>query len=1153
MPVMLTSTILALVSTCLISTGGPTRGDPAQPVPARAEPARPEHVRQEPARDASSTSAARKTNGGQDARRRQAEEHWNPVTYAKVLSGLPSAYYDPNQLPPRRAFLSALARLERAAPEVVIFPPDVKGVVRMIAARRERRIPTDDISDWMAMGDRLLDVLRWVDTALGDPSRRNELQYAAIKGSLQVLDPHTVFFTPEEYARHKSRFSGSVVGVGLTLGALENRILVREVLPKSPAHQAGIQVGDALLEIDGLELVNLTPEVAAQRLRGEADTQVTLVIQRQDQRMTLILTRAELVTPSVHVELLPGRVALVRVTGFPKNTLEVFDRAITPLRRQKPVAWILDLRGNEGGYILQAARMADYFLREGLICKAIGKGGQNVVTWEVEPQQKRIDAPLVVLVDRGTASAAEILAGTLSVNGRALLIGERTWGKGTVQKLFPMPDKSVLKLTMWQYMLAGDIPIQTAAIVPDVELTRVNIERGRMQLLTAGRARNEESQAHRIDAMAGRQPWKGRPVAPRVRYVLPAAEAPSTIGAVGTPQLGDTTTMNPPPGSALPGTSGPQSMGTPAARKAPVAPRGDTTLPPSRSPSSPWSGGALQDPVLELARQIAAAGRGTDRASLLSLALPKLESFRAHHESLIRERLTAFGVDWRPAGEKTAAPILSATLTANPAQPQAGQKVTLALTVENNGQTDAYRVGATISAFHEAFHGRELLFGHLAPGQRRTRRIEADLAQGLRERWELVRAHVHLDGHEGGTETQIVLYLGEQPRPRFRISWLVDDRRRGNGDGRLSPGERATLRFWIENIGLGTANAAQLDAVTPMGGLQVSRARAVLPVLPPKATARAILQVSLPPSDAPPGQDSRGRAGLSVALYDRHLGGDLDVQMLFRSVRRGGDFSPARRVVAPKDDDIFLSAFAGPDAPRVAYARTRTRLTVEAARGKWLRVVLPDERFAFVTQDDVSTVSEASSPDGYTPLWHAFAPEVILADLPKVAVDAELPVSGHAATPQGVRDLWVRVWNPESRQKDVYKVHYVAAPPAGTRRLSFATKVPLHPGTNYVVVDARDNAGVTGRIRRAVYRPLEEDRVTPRPAPQEPMADPTADSDPAPHREQAGCGCGTEHGRPGGRSGGSFPWQVLACLMAMWLLIRRERGGGSSTPRRDRL
>lgn len=1026
---------------------------------------------------AAQSVAPRPEVNGQAPKNEGQEGAWNPVTFANVLTGLPTAYYDPKRLPPKEAFLSALGRLERAAPEVVVFPPDVKGIVRMIAARRERWIHTDDITEWMSMGDRLLDILRWVDLALGDPTRRDELQYAAIKGSLKVLDPHTVFFTPEEYARQQARFSGSTVGVGLMLTAIEGRIVVREVVPKGPADRAGVRVGDILVQVGALDLASLSPEKAAELLRGEVDTQLKVILERRGQRLTFTLTRAELAVPSVHAELLPGRVALLRVTGFPKNTLEVFAGALAPLVRKKPAAWILDLRGNEGGYIMQAARMADYFLAQGLVCKALGKGGQNVVSWEVKPRPDRIDGPLVVLVDRGTASAAEILAGTLSVNDRAILLGERTWGKGTVQKLFPMPDKSVLKLTMWQYLLAGDIPIQSAAIIPDVVLTRVRIGRGRMRFLTASQARGESTQKQSLDAMAGAKAWKGRPVAPPIRYLVPGQTAQG--GSQGAPQ----------PAAAQPA-----------------------------------------DPVLELAREIAAAARSANRGGLIRDAAPLVEAFRTRHEAQILDQLKTLGVDWRPPPTDAPEPVLSATLSASPDKPVAGQTVSLALTLENNGQTDAFRVGATFSSFYEHFDGRELLFGHLAPGQKRTLELESELAPGMNERWELVRAHVHAGKSEATTEAQAVLHIQELLRPRFQLSWLLDDRKGGNGDGQLSPGESATLRIWVHNIGPGSARSVHVDALQAMGGVTMSRARASLPELAPGATEQASLPISLSAQDRP--GIPKSRASITLSLFDEDLGGNLEVQIVFPKVLRGNDFLPSSAVVSPRGDDIYLSAHASPEGARVGLVRARTRLRVEATRGTWLRVALPDKRFAFVKNEDTTPATSGPNDDGYAPVWQVAAPEVSLAEIPAVSVDPDLQVSGHTASPSGVKDLWVRVWNPETETEQVSQVDYQAAPPGGAKRLEYRTKVPLRPGNNHVVVDARDLKGVTGQVRRTVYRPSADDTSTPRPPPRSPPGEETEDAPARQPETKRGCRCDAGQG-------GLMTLGVLI-LVVLGLMARRR-------------
>jgi len=925
-----------------------------------------------------------------------AKTAWNPTSFANVLVRLPIAYYDPHRLPPKRAFISALSRLETAVPEVVVEQPDAMGLLHIRVRGKARSYRTSDLKDWMQMGDRLLQALRFVDGVLGDPTLRDDLQYAAIKGSLKVLDPHTVFYTPEEYRRTRSRFTGSVGGVGIYLYAKQGQILVRSVLKDGPADRAGVRAGDRLLKVDELSMANLNASIAASRLRGKPGTKVRVRVERRRRARWYNIVRREIVLPSVTTRMLPGRVALITITGFPKNGLAVFVKALAGIRGRRPKAYLLDLRGNEGGYIMQAVRMADFFLASGTLVKAVGKGGQKVVTWEVKQRKDRIRKPLCVLINRRTASAAEILAGALSVAGRALLLGERTWGKGTVQKLYRHADGSALKMTMWQYLLRGDIPVQTAAIVPDVELVQVTVSAESTRVITASQAFGEAGQAQHIHAMAGKRAWKGRPVIKGVRFVT--------------------------------------------------------------------GQGAGEDPVLELARRGVLATKVSTRAALLQAVRPAVDRFRAAHRRLILKRLAARSVDWKPGPKGVVK--LTARLEASRDVTPAGKRCALTLTVTNQSSKAAHQVGAVFRSYHSMIDGRELLIGRIAPGKSRTVKLPVEVPAGLRERWEQVQVTVSAQAQPKAATARTLLRIQEQPRLDFRLHWLIDDRQQGNGDGILNHGEAATLVVYAKNLGKGVSLKARVDATDATGGLLITRARAGYPKLGPGATAVARLTVKAPAKPV-----KGARLGLTLTLYDRTLGGDVSQPVVLPRPGSPDKFTPHHAVVAPKAVTIRLSGFAGPDASRVARVTTGSRLEVEARRGKWLRVKLPGERFAFVGEGEVRAVTDKPSLAGITAAWRLVPPRLTLTPGSSVVDHDSLEVKAKAFSKAGVQDVWVRVWNPESKDDDVDKVIYKAAPASGARELEVTARVRLRPGTNYVAVDGRDTAGARGQRRIAVYRP----------------------------------------------------------------------------------
>jgi carboxyl-terminal processing protease len=323
--------------------------------------------------------------------------------------------------------------------------------------------------------DLLDEVAEHVRREYVDPVAPGVLEQAAVEGMVESLDPHSTFLDAAEFDEMQVSTAGSYSGVGIEVTEQDGRMLVVEPIEGSPAERAGVKSGDVLLEVDGQAVGPGTLDQTIERMRGHAGSSVHLVLAREGEPEPLQfdLQRSEVHVHTVRAEPLPGRYGYVRITHFSDSTPGDFDAAVLALQSasQAPLrGLVLDLRDNPGGVLESAVGVADSFLDSGMIVRADGRTPEARFEMDATEGDLLAGAPVVVLVDRGSASGAEIVAGALRDHGRATLMGERTYGKGSVQTVMPLSNGEALKLTTSRYYTPSGRSIQERGLEPDVKI-----------------------------------------------------------------------------------------------------------------------------------------------------------------------------------------------------------------------------------------------------------------------------------------------------------------------------------------------------------------------------------------------------------------------------------------------------------------------------------------------------------------------------------------------------------------------------------------------------------------------------------------------------------------------------------------------------------
>ncbi len=316
------------------------------------------------------------------------------------------------------------------------------------------------------------EALSLIESRYVDERSSDVLLYDAIGGLTQGLDDHSVFMDPERYRETREQTSGEYFGVGISVDTQDDGIHVVEPMQGSPAEEAGVLPGDRIVAVDGVRFEAAGTEALLSKIKGKRGTIVVLTVLRGADELDLPVRRDQVRTSSVDSRLLEPGYGWARLSRFQRRTADELRRALTELKEANggPLAGlVLDLRGNPGGYLNQAVAVADLWLDDGVIVTTVGRERPEPAGRARAGGTDR-DLQLVVLVDGGSASAAEIVAGALQDHERATLVGYTTWGKGSVQQFFDLPDGSALKLTTARYYTPSGRSIHGSGIRPHVEL-----------------------------------------------------------------------------------------------------------------------------------------------------------------------------------------------------------------------------------------------------------------------------------------------------------------------------------------------------------------------------------------------------------------------------------------------------------------------------------------------------------------------------------------------------------------------------------------------------------------------------------------------------------------------------------------------------------
>jgi len=305
-----------------------------------------------------------------------------------------------------------------------------------------------------------------------------KLIYGAIKGMLRELDPHTNFMPPEIFKDFETETSGEFGGLGIEISVTNGILTIISPIEDTPAWEAGIKAGDKVIAVDGKSTKGLSLVEASQLMKGKKGSKVVLRIVREDEDAPrdIPIVRGSVKIKSVKYTNLDDGYAYIKITSFIENTAKDLEKAIDGhiKNNKKMEGLIIDMRRNPGGLLDQAVKVSDMFLKDGPIVSTIGRNKKDKEVSNSTKKGRFTDFPIIILVNEYTASASEIVSGALQDNKRALIVGQRTFGKGSVQSVVKLGDGSGLKLTVARYYTPSGVSIQAEGIKPDIEIEEVD-------------------------------------------------------------------------------------------------------------------------------------------------------------------------------------------------------------------------------------------------------------------------------------------------------------------------------------------------------------------------------------------------------------------------------------------------------------------------------------------------------------------------------------------------------------------------------------------------------------------------------------------------------------------------------------------------------
>jgi len=935
--------------------------------------------------------------------------------FNRVVGQLGRTYVEPERIEPHRLLVYALDRVQNAVPEVVaLFNADIDDGPTEVEVRvgaASQRFELGQVDRLWEVPFKLREVLAFLQANVSEAGiDLREVEYEAVNGMLSTLDPHTVLLRPRVYSDMQMQNQGEFGGLGIVISIRENELTVISPINDTPASRAGFRAGDRIVKINSESTVNMPLDEAVSRLRGRPGTTVTLEVMRTGwtEPHRFELTREQIPIVSVEHEALGDGIGYVSITNFQQRTHQDMLEALDALRTEMGElrGLVLDLRNNPGGLLTQAVAVSDTFLAEGRIVTTVGLGDQIREEQNATASQTQGDYPIVVLVNAGSASASEIVAGALKAHNRAVVMGETTFGKGTVQIINAFADGSALKITMAKYLTPGDVSIQGVGIVPDIRMIPVSVDEDFVDLYPPEHVFREGDL---------QRPLSGGGV---------VAEA--TLPSVTLKYYAAT----------------------------------DETSPDAVEGEEPFR----PDFEINAARQVLlAAGDAVERQGLLARSAATLSTLGREQLLTVQERLRTRNIDWTPGSTVVQPVTVEVSTSPTGGRVHAGDPVTITMRVTNDGDRPLHQVRAVSAADYLLLDDREFVFGRVAPGETVEWSVTVPVPVEDPNRATRVDLKVYADMIPLEATAAAQIEVVGRERPHWALRYQIDDSD-GNGDGLLQVGERVRLHVDVLNTGAGASEESIVEIRNMSdAAMFLHNGRDTVASLAPGATHRSTFDFTV--NAVPEDGVLRGRIHAYDTVFRELLGEDFRFDVTTAAEAGSVQRRAARALVL---EAAPIHAGASASTPVVGQAPAGASLPVSAEANGLVRVDF-DDGFGWIEASRVQTQDAvAAPPSPVEATWSVRPPTIDIEALQTRTDAATVEVRGTIEDDDTVRDFYVVVTNsldPRRVRSTKFDYRYI-----GAQSFAFEELIPIRAGTNQITVVARDTNRVETRSTVWVYR-----------------------------------------------------------------------------------
>jgi len=363
--------------------------------------------------------------------------------------------------------------------KIAVLIAAVSALIVIVGTGVQRRCAAEGGNDYESI-EMFTDVLKIVQKNYVEEVDTKKLIYGAINGMLSSLDPHSSFLPPDMYKEMKIETKGSFGGLGIEITIKDGYLTVISPIEDTPAFRAGIKSGDQILKIEDKLTKDMSIIDAVKRMRGQKGSKITITIMREgfEKPKSFTLVRDVIQVKSIKFKSLDDGYGYIRLAQFQEKTDEDLVKALTALKKENGgtlKGLILDMRNDPGGLLEQAVKVADHFIADGLIVYTEGRDQDSKMRFSARKGEKELGYPMVVLINGGSASASEIVAGALQDHNRAVVLGTQSFGKGSVQTIIPLSEDSGLRLTTARYFTPKGRSIQAKGITPDIVVENLEI------------------------------------------------------------------------------------------------------------------------------------------------------------------------------------------------------------------------------------------------------------------------------------------------------------------------------------------------------------------------------------------------------------------------------------------------------------------------------------------------------------------------------------------------------------------------------------------------------------------------------------------------------------------------------------------------------